>query len=209
MFSSNDRKCPRGRFRGIHWMREIHLRFFQKSDCETFNPNKPTREWREIQKDKFSEIQNRIIEIRNDGKTNSRLTTSKAIEVDSSDSCLTFCQENDPKLSAILTLDQRQLEELIEILSSYLSDIVTAPKHLSDFATFSWLTKWIYSALACLRLPLEPEVHNCIRMIAKSCVQVTNHLKTLPDISGDSFLHWNLIVVVIATNFSQFDLLSL
>lgn len=157
--------------------------------------------------EKFTEIQNRISDIRKDEKTTRRLTTSQVIDVNDANTCLKFCQENDPKLSAILTLDQRQLEGLIDILSSHLNDICEKP--LSDFTSFYWLTKWIYSSLACLRLPLEPEVHNCIRIIAKSCVQVTNQLKTIPDISGDSFLHWNLIVVVIATNFQQFDLLSL
>jgi gem associated protein 2 len=100
------------------------------------------------------------------------------------------------------------LEELIEVLSSHLSEIVSAlePETISSLA---WITKWIYALLACLRTPLDPEVHSCLRMIAKSCIQITEHLKAIPNTNSDAFLSWNLIIVVISLNFKQFDLLSL
>lgn len=150
-------------------------------------------------------MQQRIIEIRKDSSLESRLSKEIELDTDDEESCVNFFQTNEPVLSTILTLNQGQLEELIEILSSHLSESI---ENLES-SDLSWITKWIYSLLACLRSPLDPEVHSCLRMIAKSCIQVTEHLKTLPNSTSDSFLSWNLIIVVISLNFKQFDLLSL
>lgn len=150
-------------------------------------------------------MQQRIVEIRKDSSLESRLSKEIQLDTENEESCISFFQHNEPVLSLILNFNQGQLEELIEILSSHLSEKIQT----ETAANLSWMTKWIYALLACLRSPLDPEVHNCLRMIAKSCIQVTDTLKTLPDTSGDSFLAWNLIVVVISLNFKQFDLLSL
>jgi gem associated protein 2 len=179
-----------------------------KTKPKIFNANDPTKEWRDIQKEKFSEMQQRIVEIRKDSSFESRLSKEIQLDTDEEEICITFFQQNEPVLSTILTFNQGQLEELIEILSSHFSENISSLEP-ETIESLSWITKWIYALLACLRSPLDPEVHSCLRMIAKSCIQVTEYLKTLPDTTGDSFLSWNLIIVVISLNFKQFDLLSL
>lgn len=153
-------------------------------------------------------MQNKIVEIRRDPTFESRL--SKEIEIDSEDeeSCLEFFKQNEPVLSTVLIFNQGVLEELIEILSSHLEESISTLEPETAF-NLAWITKWIYALLACLRSPLDPAVHSCIRKIAKSCIQITEHLKTLPKATSEAFLAWNLITVVISLNFKQFDLLSL
>lgn len=155
-------------------------------------------------------MQLRVGEMRLDPSLKNRLTECEELTMITSDdkSCIAFCQNNDPTLSRILGLNQGQLEELIEVLSAELSSIIAAELP-NSIASLFWITKWIYALLACLRSPLDPEVHNCLRMIAKSCIQVTSHMKSISDRPSDLFLPWNLITVVIALNFQQFDLLSL
>ena len=172
-----------------------------------FNPNDPTKEWREIQKEKFKEMQNKIVEIRKDPTIETRLSE---IDIDSEDeeSCLVFFKQNEPVLSIVLIFNQGVLEELIEILSSHLEENISTLE-AETVPSLAWTTKWIYALLACLRSPLDPAVHSCIRTIAKSCIRIIEHLKTLPKTTSEAFLAWNLIVVVIGLNFKQFDLLSL
>lgn len=147
--------------------------------------------------------------MRKDPAVEERLSKLDHLNTSHERRCIAFCQQHEPVLSVILALNQGQLEELIEIFSDFLSENIATLEFHQQISSFNWATKWIYASLACLRTPLDPEVHNCLRMIAKSCVQVTNHLKTLPHTSSDSFLPWHLITVVIAINFHQFDLLSL
>ncbi|CRL03075.1 CLUMA_CG016533, isoform A [Clunio marinus] len=182
-----------------------------ENKISTFDQRNPTREWSEIQKEKFLNVQQQIIELRKCPSLDERLNSHLDVDTTDENECIKFCQTSQPLLSTILLLNQKQLEELIECLSSYLADEILKTetelyKKLNDMI---WITKWLYAGLACLRLPLDPEVHSCLRVIAKSCIQVTDYLKTFPDTSNDSFLPWNLITVVITLNFKQFDLLSL
>lgn len=162
-----------------------------------------------MQREKFAEMQHKIVELRSDLELPKRLSTTLELDTSSDRATIAFCEANEPILSVMLGLNQGQVEELIETLSDHLLEQISTAEFLEHTTDFDWITKWIYASLACLRTPLDPEVHNCLRMIAKSCVQVTSHLKSVEGSPGDSFLPWNLIVVVIAICFHQFDLLSL
>lgn len=137
------------------------------------------------------------------------MSASSELDTHDEETCVLFCQQHEPVLSNVLSLNQCQLEQLIEILAEHLSDAIETPEFHEQISNFDWMTKWLYALFACLRLPLDPEVHSCLRTIAKSCIVVIDHLKSLPNAPSDSFLQWNLIVVIIAISFKQFDLLSL
>lgn len=153
-------------------------------------------------------MQQQIIELRKDPQLEAKLSSQK-FHTSDENSCISFCQQNEPVLSVILALNQGQLEELLEILSNYLRLTIRNTEFQQQIASFDWITKWFYALMACLRSPLDPEVHNCLRVIAKSCIQITKYLKSIPDTASSPFLPWNLIIVVIAISFRQFDLLSL
>lgn len=177
----------------------------KKADHVRSHAQNTTLEWKNIWSSKFSKIQQRIIKIRK-----FPWARSEDVQLDLSDkiSCVNFCKSNDPKLSTILTLDQGQLEELMEIFSSTLKEIIKDPGFQAELTKHDWITKWIYALLACLRTPLDPDVHNCLRMIAKSCITVTSRIAAHPVDSDHVFLPWNLIIIVIAINFQQFDILN-
>ena len=129
--------------------------------------------------------------------------------------CINYCRDNEPLLSIILTLDSwSQIENFVEILADFFDE------NLEDLKLKSldilceqliWIGKWTYALLACLRVPLGPEVHNSIRMIAKACLNILDHFKEKSNLPHDSkqFIHLNLLVTIIVNNFHQYDLLSL
>lgn len=163
-----------------------------------------------MQQDKFSLLQQKIAELRNDPKIDRRLAGEMYILTENEQSCIKYCQHHEPLLSVIMKLGQYQLEELIDHLATHLSEQVEQPEYLQQASTTEsiWLTKWIYSALACLRMPLDPELHNHLRFMARSCIQVRDHLKLQDSIDPLKFLPWNLLIVIVAKNFHQFDLLQ-
>lgn len=125
---------------------------------------------------------------------------------------LKYCEENEPLLCVLLSMNQGSYQDILEHLSNYLSLKVQDDEFLENvkLSKSSWITKWIYSLLACLSSVLDPEVHHSLRVIAKSCKIIVDHLKTLPEPPDFlTFLPFNLLIVIIAKNFHQFDLLSL
>jgi hypothetical protein len=115
-------------------------------------------------------------------------------------------------MSVLLAMNQGHYQQLLEALANFLSEKVDDAEFLENVknSTISWLTKWIYSVLACLSSVLDPEVHHSLRVIAKACIQINDYLKSLPEPPEIlTFLPFNLLTVIIAKNFHQFDLLSL
>ena len=158
-----------------------------------------TREWQDVQKSSFEELQKRIALIRESKHHEDKIIEIFPVDLSDKDDCISYCRDNQPKLSFMLALDQGRLEGLIEQLANYLSE------NVEDTTDHSWITKWIYSSLACLHIPLDPEVHNSIRIIAKSCIQIIDgSTENKPD-----QLPYKLLITIIANNFHQFDLLSL
>ena len=154
-------------------------------------------------------MQQKIIKLRQHPSISRRLSDTIELDLTDEKTCLSFCKNNDPTLSKILKLNESQLEELIEILSNNLNDSIKSLDLERETKNLEWITRWIYCLLACLLLPLEPDVHNSLRMIARSCITIISRLTSIANTSEDLLLPWKLIIVVIAINFQQFDLLSL
>ncbi|XP_070507406.1 gem-associated protein 2 [Chironomus tepperi] len=173
-----------------------------------------SKEWQEHQKDLFENIRSKICIIRNKN-IEDRVLKELPMNIEEEIECIKYCRENEPLLSIILTMDSyRQIENFVEMLADYFFENVEdlKLKNLNDVCDeLVWIGKWAYALLACLRIPLGPEVHNSIRMIAKACLNILDHFKTQSNLPYDSkqFIHLNLLVTIIANNFHQYDLLSL
>lgn len=173
-----------------------------------------SKEWQEHQKDLFENIQSRICKIRNNN-IEARMLKELPMNVEEEIECIKYCRDNEPLLSIILTLDcYRQIENFIELLADFFDDNIEdfKLKTLNDLEEeLVWIGKWTYALLACLRIPLSPEVHNSIRIIAKACLNILDHFKVISNLPYDSkqFIHLNLLVTIIVNNFHQYDLLSL
>lgn len=140
-----------------------------------------------------------------------------------------FCREHQPLLSTILRINQRSLEELLEMLCEWLregvdpqevtanqseeepvasssvaaaaaSDDKPTPFDLSS--SQQWLGSWLYAALTCLHLPLEPDVHSTLRDIARLCIRLRNRLL---EQEIEKAVPYNLFIYIIAKVFDQLD----
>lgn len=150
--------------------------------------------------------------MRLDPSISDRIVTELPFDTSDEKECLKYCEENEPILSVLLAMNQGNYEQLTENLANYLSEKVESEEFLEKArqSTISWITKWIYSVLACHCSLLDPEVHNSLRVIAKANVKITHFLKALPEPTDFlKLLPYNLLIVIIAKNFQQFDLLSL
>ncbi|KAL7046087.1 hypothetical protein ACKWTF_002470 [Chironomus riparius] len=173
-----------------------------------------SKEWQEHQKELFENIRSKICIIRNKNLED-RMLKELPMNIEEEAECISYCRDNEPLLSVILTLDSyRQIENFVEILADFFDENLEDLKLKNQDILgeqFIWIGKWIYAFLACLRVPLCPEVHNSIRMIAKACLNILDYFKEKRNLPYDSkqFIHLNLLVTIIVNNFHQYDLLSL
>lgn len=144
-----------------------------------------------------------------------KLLSELPMNIDDENECINYCKDNEPLLSVIFTLDSyRQVENFLELLADHFTEIFEdlKSKDLEGISTeFAWLGRWTYALIACLRIPLSPEAHNSIRIIAKNCIYLVDHFQSLNDVPSDSLqlLPLNLLITIIVNNFHQHDLLSL
>lgn len=170
----------------------------------------PTEEWQHMQKEKFIDMQKKIVHFRSDPKFEDKIA-DEIFDIEEYEECIQYCQKNEPLLSVLLKIGQRELEVLIENISNHLTEQTETPEFLMEITDNDpnhWISKWIYSSLACLKIPLDPEMHSCLRVIAKSSIFIRDHFKSNPSANANRVLPWNLLITIIARNFHQFDLLK-
>lgn len=160
----------------------------------------PTVEWLKIQSNLFQQLHDRITNIRQ------TLFQPDYEHVDlpdenTNEAWLSHCQQKEPLLQNMLHINQRDLEQLIEYQSNWLLD-----DDIDWFLTNkSWYPQWVYSSLACLRLPCEPNLLNSLRKICKTCHRLRTKLANTDD-SIDIATPLSLIICIVSRNFNQFDL---
>lgn len=169
---------------------------------------RPTVQWKDAQAEDFMELMKKIEDVRKlnsidleQGKKLVKLPLS-----DDENEWEAFCRKNAPLLSTLLRIDQRLLEKVLEYESEWLAeddDGQDVDVEVDLCGNDHWLGTWIYSSLACLRMPLEPDVHSILRDIAKTCIRLRNKLgpkdvkKAVP---------YNLFILIICKVFDQLDL---
>lgn len=152
----------------------------------------------------FKSLRNKIAGLRLRHSKISQLRSQEVIAAefpaddDDSNAWQTYCERNEPLLSIMFTIQQRSLEKLVEHQSNWLIDDIQWYSENSK-----WLSQWIYSSLACLHLPLEPNVHSSLRQIAKTCIRLRNQMN---DSDTVNVLPLNLVICIVARNFNQLDL---
>lgn len=155
----------------------------------------PTDGWNQVQNLQFSRLREKIFQLRikhNELIVNPDELPSQNI----SDIWFEYCRTKTPLLSIMLHVPQRTLESLIEHQSNWLTTN-------TELENIHWLVSWIYASLACLHLPLEPDMHSVLRCIAKTCIQLRNHLT--PN-DKQIAIPFNLLLCIISSNFNQLDL---
>uniref|UniRef100_A0A1I8Q4V1 Gem-associated protein 2 n=1 Tax=Stomoxys calcitrans TaxID=35570 RepID=A0A1I8Q4V1_STOCA len=177
----------------------------------------PTQEWKDVQSQAFLRTRSKILMLRQHLATHNYDNNLEPPLIDDEGAWLKFCKENFPKLSIILRLNQRTLEQLLTMLSEWLSgdnmeELVcsstsAAANHsILDLANSDqWLGSWIYAVLSCLHLPLEPSVHSTLRDIARTSMRLRSRLQSS---EFQKAIPYNLFIYIIAKIFDQLDLME-
>lgn len=119
---------------------------------KVFHKNDPSTEWQEFQIQKFGDLRERIADMKNDPNLTEKIVEELPVDTSIEEECLTYCKENDPLLSVLLAMNQGHLEQVIDVLAAHLNE--NLQEFLDNVSKASWITKWIYSSLACIYTPL-------------------------------------------------------
>lgn len=165
---------------------------------KTPTPLLPTAEWLKIQSNSFQQLHDRITVIR-ETTFQPDYENVDLPDQNTEDAWLAHCREKEPLLQNMLHIHQRDLERVIEYQSNWLVDDIDW-----YMKNKSWFPKWVYSSLACLRLPCEPNLLNSLRKIVKTCHRLRTKLNIEEAI--DSATPLSLIICIVSRNFDQLDL---
>lgn len=158
----------------------------------------PTAEWLQIQSNAFQKLRDRITAFRQHLEPD---YDNIDLQDDLTENTwLVYCQKKEPLLQNMLHIHQRDLEKLIEYQSNWLID------DIDWYLIEHWFPQWVYSSLACLRLPCEPNLLNSLRKIAKTCHHLRNKLSAEESTTIDSVTPFSLIICIVSKNFDQIDL---
>uniref|UniRef100_A0A1A9WH99 Spermatogenesis-associated protein 6 N-terminal domain-containing protein n=1 Tax=Glossina brevipalpis TaxID=37001 RepID=A0A1A9WH99_9MUSC len=132
----------------------------------------PTKEWKSIQGNEFLRTRSKIIMLRQHLSEHNYDNDLESPLINDDMAWLKFCRDNEPRLSLMLRLNQRTLEQLLSMLNMWLEEdgdcdsapVVTSSSTSSTnnmvldlSSTDHWLGSWLYAVLGCLHLPLEPD----------------------------------------------------
>lgn len=156
----------------------------------------PTSEWMHVQSNLFRKLRDEVTSIRNSNDYEYE-ACDLPISIDGT-SWLEYCQHKQPSLRSMLHINQRDLESVVEIKSGWLTDDLEW-----YFSNSEWYPKWVYSSLACLRLPLEGRVVSSLREIAKSAIMLR---KQLSPNEVNLATPLNVIISIVTRCFNQHDL---
>ncbi|XP_053688276.1 protein Gemin2 [Sabethes cyaneus] len=165
----------------------------------------PTKEWESIQNKQFSDLRNTVTSYRNSQHYRDNLEkTHVFLNFENRKQMHDYCANNQPFVSVLLSIPQRNLELLLEYLYDWLQG-VPADEHTGEYKRYrnDWITQWIYAILACIITPLEPYIHSILRDIAKACITMRNELSAEEE---SKVLPLNLLICIISRNFNQLDL---
>lgn len=165
-----------------------------------------TPEWQQIQITEFRKIRHRVDELRQNYNPSGVSMDLDFTEICQSEKWEQYCRENPPLLTTMMKFDQPLLESLLDLQLEWLNERIEARTLTVDFtAGEKWLSQWIYASLACLHVPLEPNIHSILREIARHCMLIRNVLG--PSAEDEiKAIPLTLIICIIANNFNQLDL---
>lgn len=164
----------------------------------------PTKEWQNLQSNRFTELRNQISKIRNLKNSQTLETAEETSEtVYEEENWIEFCRSHAPLLNYLLEIPDRQIEIVLEYLYQSLQE-ECSKKTVNFYSKESWITEWIYGLLAILHTPVEPYVHSLLRDIARICITLRNEMDDTTNEKEATPL--NLLICIISINFNQLDL---
>lgn len=175
----------------------IEKLFENENQIAPASQRQSTVEWQQIQIQNFTILRNKISNIREHGVIPLHGTTLNLPDIEQINEWKTFCKSNKPLLHILTSIPLKNLDRILEYLLNWLreysNDDVTTCKE--------WITLWIYACLACIFIPVEPNIYSVLREIAKFCRDLRER-----NIFPSHNMSYSLLICIISTYFRQLDL---
>ncbi|XP_036326107.1 protein Gemin2-like [Rhagoletis pomonella] len=187
----------------------------------------PTKEWKDLQLENFESSREKIVLLRLELHRHKYEQSLEPPLISDPQAWRHFCHGNPPLLKIILRFSQHTLEQLLEYICDWLrcgeekeilqntsteepipSTSNAATNENSDETeldlvdTDAWIGTWLYATLACLHIPIEPEVHSTLRDIARVCIRLRGRV---PVTAATKAVPYNLFIHLISKAFGQLD----
>lgn len=153
----------------------------------------PSKEWQNIKLSEFEEFSKFVVynnKVDNLRRNTCQVKLNSVIE--------RILGGVKPQFSTISEFSEEIKADIIEELSERIGNL---PKGSS---VDECVGTWIYGLLSMLDTPLSPHAYNCLRKLARTCIQLRSNLP--PDTSESLYTPLNLFICIVGRYFKQFDL---
>ncbi|KAL6431555.1 hypothetical protein ACFW04_007255 [Cataglyphis niger] len=161
----------------------------------------PTLEWQQYQVSDFADIRLYVSQLKDEihvGKRKWRPPDINLPEINDQNAWISFClgskEKIEPTLSILFCFNQSTVEQLLE----YLVHFVETERRIEYK-----IGQWIYTLLAILEQPLQPDTCSCLRSLARACSVIRADSRELDTQELGAL---NLFICLVARYFRQLDL---
>ncbi|XP_011684780.1 PREDICTED: gem-associated protein 2 [Wasmannia auropunctata] len=162
---------------------------------------RPTQEWQQYQVADFSKLRLYVSRLKDEiliGKRKWRPPDIHLPDIDDQSAWIRFClggeEKIEPTLNTLFSFSQASVEQVLE----YLVQFVETERKIEYR-----IGQWIYTLLANLEQPLQPDTCSCLRSLARACSVIRADSRE-PDAQELGAL--NLFICLVARYFRQLDL---
>ncbi|XP_011644799.1 gem-associated protein 2 [Pogonomyrmex barbatus] len=161
---------------------------------------KPTIEWQQYQVSDFSKIRLYVNQLKDEiqmGRHKWKPPEIELPDIDDQNAWINFClgeKKIEPTLNTLFCFNQSSVEQVLE----YLVQFVETERRIQYK-----IGRWIYTLLASLEQPLQPDTCHCLRSLARTCSIIRADSREL---DAQELGALNLFICLVARYFRQLDL---
>ncbi|XP_012525396.1 gem-associated protein 2 [Monomorium pharaonis] len=162
---------------------------------------KPTIEWQQYQVSDFSKLRLYVSQLKNEiliGKRKWRPPDINLPDINDQNAWVSFClgaeEKIEPTLNTLFCFNQSNIEQVLE----HLVQFVETERRIEYK-----IGQWIYTLLAILEQPLQPDTCSCLRSLARACSVIRVDSREL---DAQELGALNLFICLVARYFRQLDL---
>ncbi|KAL6260866.1 hypothetical protein P5V15_008396 [Pogonomyrmex californicus] len=163
---------------------------------------KPTIEWQQYQVSDFSKIRLYVNQLKDEiqmGRHKWKPPEIELPDIDDQNAWINFClgeKKIEPTLNTLFCFNQSSVEQVLE----YLVQFVETERRVQYK-----IGRWIYTLLAYLEQPLQPDTCHCLRSLARTCSVIRADSREL---DAQELGALNLFICLVARYFRQLDLVD-
>ena len=166
----------------------LHEKFQEEEFVKAPSRMLPSDEWQKSAVDDFTKLRNFLVSKFEENECSSSIQKYQVQRI------LTEL----PKFSTVHNVSQSSKLKILELMLDRMDTI-----EKGETITYE-IGIWLYTTLATLLIPLEPNAYHLLREVARKCSKIRSNLE--PDSTTDKYVPLNLIICIIARYFNQLDL---